>query len=380
MGCALQPRQCASHRTTPTLNKLIPALALLLSAFAAQAQTSIDLSRYLVTGNHALDTRGGMGLEASAVTFARDRGTLFFVGDEGFGVVEISRTGQIIGSMGFDWSGTGSTHNDAEGLTYLGNGRLAVVDERPQKAYRFDYLAGGTVVLNNQPWVALTGSTASVGNVGTEGLSVDPRDGSFFSVKQDNPSQLLGGGLSFAVGGGVSSMTTLFSGPNSNSSLFGLNSLSDIQTLSSVDALIGTAAADNLLVLGLDSRKLVEINRSTGAVLSSLDLSGITTQAIEGVAVDNNGLIYLIAEDSGTGNSRLFVMTPVPEPESLALMLAGLGLVGVRLRRRVGSELVRLGESRRSGTGMLVRFRTDHLLKFQDRRHRPAHHTAGEIQ
>lgn len=40
-------------------------------------------------------------------------------------------------------------------------------------------------------------------------------------------------------------------------SLFGLNSLSDVQTPSPVDALAGTAAADNPLVLSLDSRLFV---------------------------------------------------------------------------------------------------------------------------
>jgi uncharacterized protein YjiK len=308
---------------------LLVALSLALCSLAAQSQTSINLAQYQVTGNHALAIGDGRGLEASAVTFARDRGTLFFVGDEGLGVVEISRTGQTIGSMSFDWAGTGSSNNDAEGLTYLGNGRLVVVDERPQKAYRFDYVAGGTVALNSQPWVALTGSTASVGNFGTEGISVDPRDGSFFSVKQDNPVQLRGGAVSFAVGGGTSSMSTLFSGA---SSLFGLNSLSDIQTLAAVDALTGSAAADNLLLLSLDSNRLIEINRA-GQTLSSLDLNGITTLPIEGVTVDNNGLIYLVAEGAGSVNSRLFVLTPVPEPASVALMLAGLGLVGWRARR-----------------------------------------------
>ena len=47
-----------------------------------------------------------------------------------------------------------------------------------------------------------------------------------------------------------------------------------------MDALAHTAAADNLLILSLDSQRLVETNRS-GTALSSFDLSGITTQAIE---------------------------------------------------------------------------------------------------
>jgi uncharacterized protein YjiK len=108
--------------------------------------------------------------------------------------------------------------------------------------------------------------------------------------------------------------------------LLGLESLSDVQTLSPVDALTGQPAADNLLILSLDSRRLVEANRA-GAILSSFDLGAVTEQAIEGVTVDEHGTTYLVAEDSGFGNSRLFVLTPVPEPETYAIMLVGLGFV-----------------------------------------------------
>jgi len=318
-----------------TLNHLILALAA-AGSFSAHAADSLNLANYSVNGIYSLDvlngTRGGIsGLEASAVTYAPDRGTLFFVGDEGTGVIEISKTGQTLGYMNFDWTGTGSSNNDAEGLTYLGNGILVVVDERPQIAYRFDYDDAGTVLLNNQPKVAITGNSTSVGNVGTEGISFDPRDGRFFSVKQDGPAELRVATLNFAVGGGTTATTTLFSG---TSALFGLNSLSDIQTLSSVDSLSGQEAAGNLLILSVDSKKLIEIN-SGGTVLSEFDLSGLTTQAIEGVTVDEKGTIYLVAEDSGTPNSRLFVLTaPVPEPETYALLLAGLGLLGFMARRR----------------------------------------------
>jgi uncharacterized protein YjiK len=318
-----------------TSHPLLTGLAAATLALGASAQTSINLANYAVSGNVALAPLGGMGLEASAVTYARDRGTLFFVGDEGLGVVEISRSGATLGSMALNWAGTGSSNNDAEGLTYLGNGRLVVVDERPQIAYQFTYANGGSVTLNDQPRVALTGSVAPVGNVGTEGISVDPRDGSFVSVKQDNPAQLRIASLTFSAGPfvgapGTAVTTTLLSGA---ASLFGLNSLSDVQTLAPVDALAGTAAADNLLVLSLDSRRLVEINRA-GTVLSSFDLAGLTPQAIEGVTVDERGVIYLVAEDSGTTASRLFTLSPVPEPQTCALMLLGLVALGAATRRR----------------------------------------------
>ncbi len=285
-------------------------------------------------------TSGGIsGLEASAVTYARDRGTLFFVGDEGTGVVEISLTGATIGYMNFNWAGTGSSKHDAEGLTYLGNGVLVVGEERLQDAYRFNYVAGGTAVLAND---SVSISNTNVGNSGMEGISYDPRDGSFVTVKQVGPEDILAGTLTFAPSlGGASTMSNLF-----DPTLMGLATLSDVLTLSPVDALAGTAAADNLLVLSLGSRKLVEVDR-TGNVLSSFDLSSVLNSvggdfnAIEGVTIDEKGTIYLVAEQlQGAGEtafsqSQLIVLAaPVPEPETYAMMLAGLGLMGLISRRK----------------------------------------------
>ncbi|MEZ5626743.1 MAG: SdiA-regulated domain-containing protein [Rhodocyclaceae bacterium] len=297
-----------------------------LAGSAAHAANSIDLSSYTVTGNYALDTLGTLGLEASAVTYARDRNALFFVGDEGGGVVEVSLTGQTLSSMSFSGWPAATRHNDAEGLTYLGGGVLVVAEERLQDAFRFSYVAGGSVSLADAPWASI--SDYAYANNGIEGISYDPRDGSFVSVKQDSPMEVRAGTLSFAAGGGISTMTPLF-----DANQLGLSSLSDVQTLSPIDALAGTAAADNLLVLSLGSQTLLEIDRA-GNTLSHFDLSGVTSQAIEGVTVDELGRIYLVAEDSGTPNSRLFVLTPVPEPETWAMMLVGLAGLGVRLRRR----------------------------------------------
>lgn len=174
------------------------AAAIALCTLGASAQNSIGLQNYALTGNYTLDALSGLGLEASAVTYARDRGSLFFVGDEGLGVVEISRTGVTLGSMRFsNWPATSSNH-DAEGLTYLGNGVLVVAEERLQDAFRFGFAAGGSVDLATADFVSIG---ATVGNVGIEGISFDARDGSFVSVKQDNPIELRAGTLSFAPAG-----------------------------------------------------------------------------------------------------------------------------------------------------------------------------------
>jgi hypothetical protein len=87
---------------------------------------------------------------------------------------------------------------------------------------------------------------------------------------------------------------------------------------------------------------LLETDR-LGNIKSVFDLStlGLTFNAIEGVTVDENGTIYLIAEQNqstpllaSTSPSQLIVLTPVPEPEIYAMMLAGLGLIGFARRRR----------------------------------------------
>ncbi|MGH6646752.1 SdiA-regulated domain-containing protein [Aquabacterium sp.] len=323
------------------IKHLMVALAATLSCLGAQAASSINLGNYQVTATYGLGILGNTstgvsGLEASAVTYARDRGTLFVVGDEGTGVVEVSLTGQTLGTMAFNWAGTGSSNHDTEGLTYLGNGVLVVSEERLYDAYRFSYSANGTANLASS---GVSISNATVGNNGLEGLSYDPRNGSFVTVKQDAPEDIRSGTLSFGNNlGGVANTSTLF-----NPTLMGLSTLSDVQTLSPIDALAGTAAADNLLVLSLGSRKLVEVNRQ-GQVLSTFDLSNVLPHnGIEGVTVDEKGTIYLVAEQIQDGfgpanpQSQLIVlsaMAAVPEPESCVIALMGLGLLGFLSRRQ----------------------------------------------
>ncbi|WP_342617954.1 SdiA-regulated domain-containing protein [Rhodoferax sp. GW822-FHT02A01] len=315
--------------------------ALAATSLCANAASSIQLGNYSVSGIYSLDILAGTtgtgvsGLEASAVAYARDRGTLFFVGDEGTGVVEISKTGQTLGTMSFDWTGTGSTKHDTEGLTYLGNGTLVVGEERLYDAYKFNYSQGGTASLTNSSVHVVTGYPNN--NSGMEGISYDPRNGSFVAVKQESPENIFAGTLSFAAGQtGTSTVTQLF-----NPALMGLSTLSDVQTLSPVDSFAGTPAADNLLVLSLGSKMLIEVNRQ-GQVLSSFDLSTVVpNNAIEGVTVDEKGVIYLVAEQDQTAGapagakSQLIVLTAaVPEPETYALLLAGLGLIGAAVKRR----------------------------------------------
>jgi uncharacterized protein YjiK len=319
------------------------AVCLFVGTFqSAAAQTSIGLQNYVLTGNYALETLGGRGLEASAVTYARDRGTLFFVGDEGLGVVEITRTGETVGSMAFSGWPAASSNRDAEGLAYLGSGVLVVAEERLQDAFRFDYIAGGSVNLANAAFVSIGADT---GNTGIEGIAVDPRNGSFLSVKQAGPQNVLAGNLTLLAHRLAAhrrccrcSTRLCWAWPRCPTWQAWVVSTRSLPR----------RPATNLLILSLDSRRLVETNRQ-GQVLSSLDLSGFTAQAIEGLTVDEAGTLYLVAESNGALPSRLLVLSPVPEPGSLALMVAG--LLGVACVRGRSAANANRAAAARTGVG-----------------------------
>lgn len=292
--------------------RMIPlAVASLVAALAGGASasfTSLNLGQYSLTATYALPPIAAE--EASAVTYNWDTGTLFVLGDEGDAVVEVSLTGAQLSVMtltGFD---------DTEGLTYIGAGQFVITEERLQDAYRFDYSAGGSAARGS---LANASIGPTVGNIGVEGISYDPRNGRFISVKEKTPQAVLDSTITFEFppGGGSASNTSLFDPTG-----LGLLDLSDVQVLATVPSLIGTADEDNLLIYSQESRRLLEVTRS-GSILSSFDLSGVDNA--EGVTIGPDGTIYIVGE-----NPSLYVLTPAP---GAAGLLGACGLFAARRRR-----------------------------------------------
>lgn len=285
----------------------------------ALAQPSLNLSDYTLGYRFNLPGQIGMAGEASAITYNWDTGTLFVVGDEAEAIVEVTKTGEVVGSMKLNF---GSSF-DAESLTYIGNGQFALGKERTQSVYKLDYQAGTTLSLSSVTPAYSFGSYSN--NEGLEGLSWDPRNNSFIAVKEKNPQAVYQAEIDFNDGTG--SHNILF-----DAGLLGVLDLSDVQVLGTVPSFLGTGLDDNLLIISQESRLLLEVTR-TGEVLSSIDLRRLSGTA-EGVTIDELGNIYIVDEQP-----RVFVFlrpTPaVPEPETYALLLAGLGLLGFAARRRV---------------------------------------------
>src|SRR5690606_30714378 len=112
-----------------------------------------------------------------------------------------------------------------------------------------------------------------------------------------------------------------------------------------VSFLAGTDAADNLLIVSQESRRIVEVDRA-GNILSAFDFdSGLVPGTpqdgllghAEGITIDPvTGTIYVVAEHGMTPDSgaTLFELSLVPVPLPPAAFLFGSAVAGVFACRR----------------------------------------------
>jgi uncharacterized protein YjiK len=270
--------------------------------------STLDLADYTLTGSYALPS--GLASEASAVTWNWTTDTLFVLGDEGEALVEVSKTGALLSSM------TLTGFGDTEGLTYIGGSQFVLTEERLRSAYLLNYMANASVARGSLQVADLGSDT---GNTGIEGISYDPIDGSFITVKEDTPQEVNKNTITF---GGSATVTSLFT-PS-----LGMSDLSDVQVLSTATT-AGSADRDNLLILSQESSKLLEVSR-TGAILSQLDLATLgLPDTTEGVTIDRSGIVYLVAEEGINGGSTLYTLSPTPVPLPGAAVLLGSALAGL---------------------------------------------------
>ena len=335
----------------------IKALAALCSAalvsMTANAQlTTVDLSTYTRVARYDLPeptrttapTNSLLAQEASAVTYNKDTGTLFVIGDGGTSIVQVSKTGQLIDSMTLALDASkpqGTYFYDPEGLTYVGNGKFVMVEERFRQVDLFTYTPGTTLDAAHAQAVKL-GTT--IGNIGIEGITFDAMTGGYIAVKEKQPEGVFQTAIDFsahtASNGSPSTVnsTNLF-----NPALANLLDFADVYALSNLAPLTGHADFSHLLLLSQESGKIVNVDRN-GTVFSSLTISADISDVIsiadmqhEGLTMDENGILYVVSENGG-GNidhPQLWVYAPpAPVPVPAAMWLLGSALGGVALLRR----------------------------------------------
>lgn len=340
-------------------------VSLALLSLSASATTSVDLSSYQLVGRYALPeptrvtapSNSLLAQEVSAVTWNRDTNSLFVVGDGGTSVVQVGLTGNLINSMtlGLDaGKPQGTAFYDPEGLTYVGGGKFALVEERDRTVSLFTYAAGTTLNYADAQHVKL-GTT--IGNIGIEGISYDPLTSGatpgFIAVKEKSPMGIFQTNIDFANGTATNGSATTVNSTNLfDPNTTGLLDIADVYALSNISG-IGAADQGSLLLLSQESGKVLKVDRN-GNILGSLTIPLLTTtplgttvlaagtgisvadQQHEGMTMDDAGNLYIVSENGGgdINNPQLWVYAPVPEPEAYALFLAGLGGIGAIARRR----------------------------------------------
>lgn len=314
-------------------NVAAAVLSVAALAPALSSAQALNLSRYALSATYS----AGVG-EASAITYNWDNNSLMIVGDA-VHFAELTTTGALYSYPLPGTGGSGSNaFKDTEGIAYVGNGQYLLADERSMTVSlispeaTWDMGGGKTrTAYSSKPDSPTYTFGPTSPNQGIEGVSWERSTGKIFAVKETRDQGVYEADIHF---GSTTATTTGAHFALFDPALLGVQSLSDISVLSNVTAFAGTSFSDNLLILSATSQKLLEVTRA-GAIVSSLDLSGMATK-IEGVTIDNLGNIYMVAESGGLGGgSALLVLTaPVPEPETYAMMAAGLAAMGAVVRRR----------------------------------------------
>jgi uncharacterized protein YjiK len=311
--------------------------------------------------------------EASAVAYDPNGqsgvGSLFILGDGGACVVQTTLTGNYIDSMTLASgdSAQGTAFYDTEGITYVGQDgakpELVMTEERYRQLDEFDYTAGSTLTLADAKAVKL-GTT--IGNIGLEGVAYDPASSNssgcasqtvgtvtgnfcqgFIVAKEKQPEDIFQTNVAWGSRGTQSTDSATGSatngGPDANegtgnapTSLFppadaDLNDFSDVFALANIASLNGTdpvTGADgnhydgDVLIDSQESGAIELVDRS-GDIKSRLDLlpnpsSGldVVDETHEGVAMDQNGNLYVDSEDGAGPNApELEVYAPTTDPD-----------------------------------------------------------------
>jgi uncharacterized protein YjiK len=288
---------------------------------------AMDLSRYARVARYNLpeptrttppDGTSLLAQEASAVTYDWDTDTLFVVGDGGTSVVQVSKTGALINSMTLAPGGSpqGTEFYDTEGVSYVGGGKFVLNEERYRQVNLFTYVAGATLQRTDVKTVKL-GTT--IGNIGLEGVTWDPKTGHYIFVKEKDPRSIFETGIDFAAGTATNgSPTTDESIDLFDPSLVSTLDFSDVYALSNLPSLSGDPTYDQLLIISQESGRIVQVDRSGNVkhtltiVADAGDTLSVPDMTMEGITMDRDGNLYVANEDGGgdVNHPQLWVYAP----------------------------------------------------------------------
>ncbi|MFZ4763509.1 MAG: SdiA-regulated domain-containing protein, partial [Roseimicrobium sp.] len=269
--------------------------------------------------------------EASGVAYNWDTDTLFICGDGGRSITQVTKTGQLVDTMSLELNVNnpqGTEFYDPEGITYVGSGQFVFSEERERRLVKFTYAAGTTLTRANA-------QTVDIGtfddNTGTEGLSYDSQTSGFIVLKEKTPIGVFQTGVDFNAGTATNGSAATVNSTNLfDTTLLGMSDVADVFAFSNIPTMTGQAQAGNLLIVGQENARILNVDRS-GNILSSLNISADVGDTInvadmqhEGITMDRAGLIYVVNENGG-GNiqfPQLWVYAPSSVPNTAPTAVA----------------------------------------------------------
>lgn len=222
--------------------------------------------------------------DISALTFDPDRGTLFTVTSRNPSIIELSLDGRLLRTVRLEGFG------DPEAIEYMQENVYVIADERNQRLIKVR-LSDETKVVNASDLQQLSVSIDLNGNKGFEGLAYDHSGKRLFVAKERDPVRIYEiTGFPHADPSKPMSVN-IVDDPERNAGLF----VSDLSSLQ-YDQQSG-----HLLALSDQSHLILELD-VTGWPISKLSLKagqhGLqkTVPQAEGVAMDDEGTLYLVSE------------------------------------------------------------------------------------
>jgi uncharacterized protein YjiK len=215
----------------------------------------------------------------SGLTFNPDTETLFGVLNSPPAIVEFTRHGELLRQIKLE------SFEDTEAISYLGDGRFAVAEER-RRMVSLLQVDKSTEIIRYSDGTRFLIDPEEAGNKGLEGMTYDPQSRMLLVVKEHKPRRTYFVPLPTSE----IEMPRVFSGWNSDA--MGLRDLTGMQF---------HPETETLLIASDESKEVVETTLS-GEVVSRLRLrsgyGGLSNdiEQAEGVTVDDQGTIYIVSE------------------------------------------------------------------------------------
>jgi uncharacterized protein YjiK len=226
----------------------------------------------------------GLEDDVSALSYDPDRKSLFTVTNSNAEMVELSLDGRVLRRIPLTGFG------DAEAVEYISPGIYVISDERKQRLIKV-HLDNDTTFLDAADAEQLTLGIGSGNNNGYEGLAYDTKGQRLFVAKERRPMQIIEVRGFPNLDVNTPSMIEVSSDAKRDAGLF----VRDISSLQFDER------SGHLLALSDESRQIVELDTKGQAVANvslssgSMGLSKSVPQA-EGIAMDDEGTLYLVSE------------------------------------------------------------------------------------